>query len=159
MTAVLAALVCLMVLAVPNLGMDFPGSQYIHITGIRHAGDPPEAGCEDRCIKLLHRGTKALENNALAAVILKNGETLMVSTDHGVTPVNITTMNGLKFPTTKHDGVQTLSGAGTQGATWEPGEEIWILLRKNLVQEGDTITVRIIHKPTDLVISEDTVRA
>jgi len=139
--------------------MDFPGSQYIHIIEIRHAGDPDETDCEDRCIKLLHRGTRALENNALAAIILKNRVTMMVSTDGGATPINITTMNGLKFPKTKHDGVQTLSGTGTKGATWEPGEEIWILLRKNLIKEGDLITVRIIHKPTNIVISEDTARA
>ncbi len=159
MTVVLSGLVYLMVLAAPVPGMDFPGSQYIHITEIRHAGDAVVTDCEDRCIRLIHLGTRSLENNALSAVILKNGETIMVSTSHGITPVNITTLNGNRFPKTKHDGVQTLSGKGAQGATWEPGEEIWILLRKNLVTEGDLVTVRIIHKPSNLVISEDTARA
>ncbi len=159
MTVVLSASVYLLVLAGPVPGMDFPGSQYIHITGIRHAGDPEIPDCEDRCIKLIHLGTRALENNALEAIILRNGATMMVSTSHGVTPVNITTMNGKLFLKTKHDGVQTLSGAGSKGATWEPGEEIWILLRKNLVGDGDLITVRIIHRPSNLVISEDTARA
>jgi hypothetical protein len=157
-TVVLSALVYLLVMAGPIPGMDFPGPQYIHIVEIRHAGDPVETDCEDSCIKLIHLGNRALENNALAADILKGGVTIMVSTDHGVTPVNITTMNGQKFPATKHDGVKTLSGSGARGATWEPGEETWILLRKNLIREGDLITVRIIHKPTNLVISEDTAR-
>ncbi len=83
----------------------------------------------------------------------------MVSTNHGITPINITTMNGNKLLQTKHDGVQRMYGEGSKGATWEPGEEIVILVRKNIINEGDLITVRIIHKPTSLVISEDTARA
>jgi len=36
------------------------------------------------------------------------------------------------------------------------GGEILILLRKNLIRKGDLIMVRVIHKPTNLIISDDT---
>jgi len=150
MTVVLSSLVYLLVLAAPQAGIDPSRFQYIHITEIRHPGDPITPPCDDSCILLIHEGNAPLDNDQLSAVILGNNE---------MVKANITTLNGKKYPATKHFGVKNLGGAGSRGQTWDPGEEIYIDLKDDLLEEGDLVTVRIVDKTTDLVISEDTARA
>jgi hypothetical protein len=153
MTVVLSALVYLLVLAAPQAGMDPSRLQYIHITAIRHEGDPFSPNCDDSCILLIHEGNAPLGNDDLSAVILRNSEKLAA---------NITTLNAYHFYSTKHNGVDHLWGAGSEGSrgsSWDPGEEIYIDLNDHTVKAGDLMTVRIIDRTTDLVISEDTVRA
>ncbi len=150
MTVVLSALVYALVLANPQPGIDPSKLQYIRILEVRHPGDPESPPCDDSCVRLLHEGTHGLENDRLSAVILGNDQMVRA---------NITTLNGLKFPATKHTGVKNLGGAGSRGATWEPGEEIYIDLKEGLVEAGDRVTVRIVDLDSDLVISESTVRA
>ena len=149
LTIVLSALVYLLVSAAPQAGIEPSRLQYIHITAIRHAGDPFTLSCDDSCILLLHEGNAPLENDGLSALVLRNDERLRA---------NITTMNGKSFLSTKHDGVEHLSGPGSKGSTWDPGEEIWIDLNDGSVKAGDLVTVRIIDRATNLVISEDTAR-
>lgn len=150
MTVVLSALVYLMVLAAPQPGIDPSLFQYIHIMEVRHPGDPVSPPCDDSCILLIHEGTASLENDRISAVILGNNE---------MVKANVTTLNGKKYLSTKHTGVKNLGGAGSRGSTWDPGEEIYIDLKEDLVKEGDFVTVRIIDKTSNLVISEDSARA
>lgn len=149
MTVVLSALVYLLVLAAPPPGIDPSRFQYIHIVAVRHAGDPFTPACDDSCILLIHEGNAALGNDGISAIVLRNDEKL---------PANITTLNGKRFVSTKHYGVENLGGPGSRASTWDPGEEIWIDLSDNSVKAGDLVTVRIIDQAQDIVISEDTAR-
>jgi FlaG/FlaF family flagellin (archaellin) len=150
MTVVLSSLVYLLVVSgTPSL-MGPPQIQYVHIVAIRHAGDPLTPPCDDSCILLIHEGTAPLENDRISALILGNDEAIKA---------NITTLNGKKFLPTKHTGVKNLGGPGSRGSAWDPGEEIYIDLKEGLVMAGDLVTVRIIDKNSNLVISEDTARA
>jgi flagellin-like protein len=156
MTVVLSALVYLLVSTAPQAGIDPSRFQFIHITAIRHAGDTFSLTCDDSCILLIHEGKAPLRNNDLSVVVLRNN--VMLKT-------NITTLNAGLFYTTKHDGAEYLTGPGSQGpkgATWDPGEEIYLDLTESkvgLTKAGDLVTVRIIDKDSQLVISEDTARA
>jgi flagellin-like protein len=155
LTFVLSALVYLLVFATPAW-IDPSRFQYIHIAGVRHAGDPFTTTCDDSCITLVHEGTAPLRSDDLSAVVLRNN--VMLKT-------NITTLNAGIFYTTKHDGVEYVTGpgaSGPKGATWDPGEEIYLDLTESKVgptKAGDFVTVRIIDKTSGLVISEDTARA
>jgi flagellin-like protein len=150
LTVVLSALVYLLVSTAPQAGIDPSRFQFIRIVAIRHAGDPFSTACDDSCILLIHGGNGPLGNDGLSAIILRNNEKLKA---------NITTMNAKRFLSTKHNGVENLSGPGSKGSSWDPGEEIWIDLNDNSIKAGDLVTVRIIDTTTELVISEDTERA
>jgi flagellin-like protein len=150
MTVVLSALVYLLLANAPQAGIDPSRLQYIHITKILHDGDPFTTTCDDSCVLLLHEGNAPLENDALSALILKNGQPMKV---------NITTLNGDKAVKTIHTGFRRLGGPGSRGVNWDPGEELWIDLNDGSIQGGDFITVRIIDKVSGLVISADTIRA
>ncbi|MDD1667491.1 MAG: type IV pilin N-terminal domain-containing protein [Methanomicrobiales archaeon] len=149
MTVILSALVYLLVLAAPPPGIDPSRFQYIRIVAVRQAGDPFTPTCDDSCLILLHEGNAPLGNDGISAVVLRNDETLIA---------NVTTLNGKRFISTKHFGVEHLGGPGSRGSAWDPGEEIWIDLREHAVAEGDLVTVRIIDRDSDLVLSEDTAR-
>jgi hypothetical protein len=153
MTVVLSAIVYLLVLATPQAGLDPSRLQYIHILAIRHEGDPFSPNCDDSCILLIHEGNAPLENDGLSATILKNGQPMKV---------NITTMNAYLFYSTKHTGVDHLWGPGSEGSKgsrWDPGEEIYLDLNDHSVKAGDFVTVRIVDRASDLLLSEDTARA
>jgi len=153
-TVVLSALVYLLALSGPLAGIDPSRFQYIHIMEIRHAGDAFSPNCDDSCIRLIHEGNAPLPNDGLAAIVLKNGVQLKA---------NITTMNAEHFiHGTKHYGVDHLWGPGSEGpraSTWDPGEEIYIDLNDHSVNNGDFVTIRIVDRESDIVISEDTARA
>jgi len=156
-TVVLSALVYLMVLAAPHPGIDPARFQYIHIRDIRITGTHAEStippACDDSCILLVHEGNGPLQNDRVAAIILGNGRTLKA---------NITTLNAYRFPQTKHLGAEHLSGPGSEGpvgSTWDPGEEIYIDLNEKSILSGELVTVRIIDKDSNLVISEDSALA
>jgi flagellin-like protein len=149
-TVVLSAAVWLLAFSGQPAAIDPPRFQYIHIVAIYHPGDPLVPPCDDSCILLIHRGTAPLENDRISALILGNDEAIRA---------NITTLNGKKFLPTKHTGVKNLGGAGSRGPAWNPGEEIYIDLKEDLVMAGDLVTVRIIDRDSNLVISEDTARA
>jgi len=150
MTVVLSSLVYLLVSNAPQAGIDPSRFQFIRIIAIRHAGDPFSTACDDSCILLIHEGNGPLENDGLSTIILRNNEKIQA---------NITTMNAKRFLSTKHYGVENLSGPGSKGSSWDPGEEIWIDLAEESIKAGDLVTVRIIDKTADLVISEDSARA
>jgi flagellin-like protein len=157
MTVVLSTLVYLMVAAAPQPGIDPSKFQYIRIMEVRilgyHTEDTSPPGCDDSCILLIHDGTGPLRNDRISAVVLGNDRTLKA---------NITTLNAGQFPKTKHYGAEHVSGPGSTGSmtsTWDPGEEIYLDLNEKSIHTGDLVTVRIIDKDTNLVISEDTARA
>jgi hypothetical protein len=150
MTVVLSAIVYVLVAGLPIMAqVDPAGFQYISITTLRLGSGEPYPLC-DNCIILLHRGNRALKNDDLSAIVLSNGATLAA---------NISTLNGQKYSSTAHAGLHRLGGPGSREKTWDPGEEIWLDLKAGLIREGDLVTVRIIHKPSHLVISEDTAQA
>ena len=150
LTIAVSALAYLLLSGFSPAGIDPSRMQYLRITTVRHAGDVFTPACDDSCIVLIHEGTASLGNEGLSALILRNGERL---------PANVTTLNGKAFIPTIHTGVESLSGPGSKGPSWDPGEEIWIDLSDGSVKAGDFVTVRIIDKDSNLVISEDTARA
>jgi flagellin-like protein len=155
MTFVLSALVYALVLAGPPSGIDPSRFQYIRITEIRVTGKHamPTIACDDSCILLLHDGTAPLENDRISAVILGR---------KGMVKANITTLNSWHFSQTKHTGAEQVSGPGADGSIgsrWNPGEEIYINLNEHSLQAGELVTVRIIDRESNLIISEDTALA
>lgn len=100
----------------------------------------------DSRIELMNKGTDSFNNDDLSAVIYRN--------DHKLES-RISTLNGYLFIKTIHIGVQTLSGSGTRGSTWEPGEKVVIDLSDNMIHPGDKVTVEVIQKSLKSVISQD----
>lgn len=152
LAVVLSALVYLMVAGLPaSMQLDtMKDLQYIEITAVYHQDDnPPHAMNYDSRVLLTHKGTRELENDDLRALIFRNGIQLNC---------NIVTMNGVKVQSTVHTGFSTLSGPGSQGKTWAPGETLTIDLNNGTLHPGDELRIDIFSKSKNTVISSDTYR-
>ncbi|MHB8163694.1 MAG: hypothetical protein ACYDDV_04995 [Methanoregula sp.] len=65
----------------------------------------------------------------------------------------ITTLDGNKFISTRHFGVQYMSGLGN---TWNAGQKISIDYKDKTFHPGDTITFEVYDNTTKQIISSDT---
>jgi hypothetical protein len=144
-TMVLAVFV-LLLLHLPSL--EWGGTPAIFcIVSISHSdraeGMPPNY---DSRITLLHTGSEPVENAALEAKIYANG---------ALAPCRISTLNGYSFISTRHYGVQTISGSGCRGDLWRPGERIAFDLADNTIRPGDQVRVDIVRSADGAVISRD----
>jgi hypothetical protein len=149
--------VYLMVASAPPPEIDPSKFQYIRIVEVRITGKHDDQvvprGCDDSCIFLVHEGNGRLKNDRVAAVVLGNDR---------MVKANITTLNAGQFPKTRHFGAEHVSGPGSEGpagSTWDPGEEIYLDLNEKTLHTGDLVTVRIIDRDSNIIISEDTTRA
>jgi hypothetical protein len=125
--------------------------QYLRIISVDHLSEiPPHPLTYDSRVTLIHSGTGDLVNRELRAVILKNGIPI---------PCQIPTFNGYDFIAVHPPGIQWIGGAGTQGDTWSPGEEVELDFADGTFRPGDLVTVRVIHGPTSSLVSEDSLRA
>ena len=152
MTVVLAALVYLMVAglpaAIPADAID--DMQFLEITAVYHLDDdPPHAMNYDSRVLLPHKGTRELQNDDLRALVFRNGAQLNCRID---------TMNGVAFQSTSHTGLSRLSGPGSQGKTWAPGETLTLDLNNGTLHPGDELRVDIFSKSGNRIISSDTYR-
>ncbi|HXW98916.1 MAG TPA: type IV pilin [Methanomicrobiales archaeon] len=152
MTVVLATLVYLMVAGLPaTIPADAVSDmQFLEITAVYHVDDDaPYAMNYDSRVLLTHKGTRELPNDDLRALVFRNGAQLNCRID---------TMNGVKFQSSSHTGVQKISGAGCQGSTWSPGETLTLDLNNGTLHPGDEIRVDIFSKSGNRIISSDTYR-
>lgn len=152
MTVVLSALVYLMVAGLPgSIQLNaLKELQYIEITAVYHQDDEGQHLMNyDSRVLLTHKGTRELENDDLRALIFRNGIQLNC---------NIVTMNGVKVQSTVHTGFSRLSGPGSQGKTWAPGETLTIDLNNGTLHPGDELRIDIFSRSANTVISSDTFR-
>lgn len=98
----------------------------------------------DSRVILRHNGTERIVNDDVRAVFYRND--LPVA-------CNIETLNGYRFISTHHYGVQLMGGSGCSGLYWNPGEKTWIDFTDGTFHPGDQVQVDIIDKISDLVIS------
>ena len=124
--------------------------QYLPIVSVDHRSElPPYPLVYDSRITLIHLGNRELPNRELRVVILKNRIPLSTG---------VPTLNGHEFIPLHPAGIQWIGGAGTQGDSWSPGEEVQMDFADGTFQAGDLVTVRIIHGPSGTIVSEDSVR-
>jgi hypothetical protein len=64
-------------------------------------------------------------------------------------------MNGYKFVSTHHFGVQTMGGLGCSGITWDPKEKITLDFSDNTFHPGDNLRVDIFMKQSGSLVSRD----
>jgi hypothetical protein len=148
-TVILAALVAL-IFHFPDFNFqELKTPSFIEITGVYHKDESGRLTFDSRVI-LLHNGTYPLENDLLRAEFFRNGMKIAAS---------IETMNGYKFVSTHHFGVQTMGGLGCSGATWEPKEKITLDFSDNTFHPGEILQVDIFMKKSGSLVSRYTYHA
>jgi len=116
---------------------------FIEINRVFHVDEQGRLNYDSRVV-LFHNGTMRYENDNLNATFFRNGVQL---------PCVISTLNGYKFVSTHHLGVQTMGGMGCSGSFWEPHARIAFDFTDNTFRPGDTIRVDIYSKSTNRLIS------
>lgn len=143
-TVLLAALVILL-LHLPDFNFQqFKEPSFIEIKGVYHTDEHGDLNYDSRVI-LFHNGTDSLENDLLRAEFFRNGAKI---------PASIETMNGYKFISTHHFGVQTMGGLGCSGTTWDPKEKISLDFTDNTFHPGDNLRVDIFMKKSGSLVSK-----
>jgi hypothetical protein len=147
-TVILAILVLLLFRLPPmTWGTPLPS---IVILSVEHMSDRSPYGLNyDSRILLYHNGTKPYENDGLRAVIYRNGERVCI----------IPTLNGYRFIQSHHYGSERIEGEGCRTLFWNPGEGIEIDIVDGTLYPGVDVTVEIINRTTDAVISRDSITA
>lgn len=142
-TVILAALVILL-FQLPDFNVQqLRTPSFIEVNGVFHKDERGQLTYDSRII-LLHNGTDRLENDLLRAEFFRNGAKI---------PACIETMNGYKFVSTHHFGVQTMGGLGCSGATWDPREKISLDFSDRTFYPGDIIRVDIFMKKSGKLVS------
>ena len=116
---------------------------FLQILQVIHTDENNRLNYDSRII-LVHTGTESLENDALRAEFYRNGTKI---------PAVIETMNGYRFISTRHFGVERMWGLGCQGSTWDPKEKIGIDFTDNTFHPGDLIRVDIFLRETSDLLS------
>ncbi|MCK9318581.1 type IV pilin, partial [Methanoculleus sp.] len=149
-TIILAALVLLMVLAmIPSWSWAEPSLPPIIITGVSHAsGETGKVTYASR-IFLLNNDSTVYENDRLKAVFYRDGQRTS----------SVQTLNGHLLISSRHDGVKYIEGEGCRSLYWNPGEEMVVDLTDKTLVPGVMVTVEIVDKQTEKVISKHSARA
>ncbi len=144
LTVLVAALI-LLLLWLPVFTWQTPAEPpaTIEIQLICHTDENGILNYDSRVI-LRHNGTERIANDGVRAVFYRND--LPVA-------CNIETLNGYKFISTHHHGVQWMGGSGCRDTYWNPGEKTVIDFTDGTFHRGDQVQVDIIDKISDLVIS------
>ena len=143
-TILLALLVYLM-FQIPNMEV-YKTPSFLEIKKVYSTNEVGTLNYDSRVL-LYHHGTERLENDKLAASFYRNGQKLSC---------HISTMNGHNFIPTVHIGVQTMSGSGSTGTWWEPGEQIMIDFTDGTFHPGDNTRFEVYQKPSGALISSYT---
>jgi len=117
---------------------------FLQILQVLHTDEKNGLLNYDSRVILVHNGTDSLENNLLRAEFYRNGTKISAV---------IETMNGDRFISTRHFGVQTLGGSGSRGDTWEPREKILIDFSDRTFHPGDRIRVDIFLTSSESLVS------
>lgn len=150
LTIILAALVLLMVLAmIPSWSWAEPALPPIVITGISHAsGETGKLTYASR-VFLLNNGSTVYENDCLKAIFYRDGQRT----------ATVQTLNGHLLISSHHYGVKYIEGEGCRSLYWNPGEEMVVDLGDGKLAPDVMVTVEIVDKRTEKVISKHSTRA
>jgi hypothetical protein len=142
---ILLALLVLLLLWMPTFEWYTPHGPepIIIITAIYHHNENNALNYDSRVI-LRHNGTKLFENDEIWAEFFRNGEKV---------PCHIETLNGHRFISTHHYGVERMWGTGCSTNAWNPGEKVGIDFTDRTFMPGDLVQVDIIKRATDAVVS------
>ena len=142
-TMMLGVLV-LLLFQMPNfLLQDSEVPAIFKITTIRHTNENGKLNYDSYMV-VVNSGVKGYENQNLYAKTYKNGTQLNCV---------ISTMNGNKFISSQHFGVQNLAGFGAKGATWYSNAMIWIDYTDKTFHPGDEVTLEVFNSTTNQIIS------
>lgn len=147
-TFILGALVLLLMVQLP-----WPHEESVPaiftITKIRHENEYGRLTYDSRMM-VKNAGDTGYQNLNLYALTYRNGELLLCAID---------TVNGHDFISTHHYKIQNLGGAGSRGATWDPGELIYIDYADRTFHPDDVVTFEVYDVVTDKIISRHTFTA
>jgi hypothetical protein len=143
---VLAALVLLLALQLPNLAYDPTVPCIFQITKIRHT-DTNGVLNYDSYMVIQNSGEIAYDNRKLSAKTYRNGQHL---------PCDLPTLNGNEYIPTHHFWIQNMGGFGTQGFLWYPGATIYINFAHGTFRPEDTVVFEVYDRATGQLISRDT---
>jgi len=119
---------------------------FLQILQVLHTDENGHLNYDSRVI-LVHNGTDSLNNDDIRAEFYRNGTKISAVLE---------TMNGNRFISTRHFGVQTLGGSGSRGPTWEPGEKISIDFSDRTFHPGDRIRVDFFLTESGELVSSHT---
>lgn len=149
LTVILAVIVLLMLLSMLPTGSWVEPEPAIIITEISHVNAGAGAMTYASRITLKNNSSTTFENDHLKAVIYVNGYKSCI----------IQTLNGHLLIPSHHYGVKTLGGEGCRDRFWNPGEEMTADLTDGTFYPGAEVTLKILDKEGERVISQHTVRA
>lgn len=148
-TVILAAILLLMLLAMLPTGPQTEPEPPIIITKISHVNAGAGKMTYASRITFKNNSSTTYENDNLRAVIYVNGCKSCI----------IQTLNGHLLIPSHHYGVKTLGGEGCRDRFWNPGEEMTADLTDWTFYPGAEVTLKILDKKSERVISQHTVRA
>jgi flagellin-like protein len=144
-TIVLAALVLLVALQLPNLCDDPKVPTVFEITNIKHIN---QNGVDyDSYMVVKNSGKIAYDNRNLYAKTFRNGVHL---------PCDIPTMNGYDFIQVHPYGIQYLGGPGSDNYLWNPDALIAINYAKRTFHLGDIVQFEVYDRKNGQLLSRDT---
>lgn len=144
---ILLALMVLLAIQIPDLSVSLtaienePPAIFV-VTGVIHESEEGVENLDSRVV-LLHNGSESYPNRDLWARMYRNDELL---------DCRIETLNGHDFISTRHDGVQYLSGSGCRSDAWNPGERILIDFTDGTFRPGDLVTAEVLG-PDGILLS------
>jgi flagellin-like protein len=145
-TFVIAAVILSQLLQLPAI-LDPTPTVVFEITKIRHVNDMGVLTYDSR-VMLVNIGNDNFKNRNLMAKIYRNGIPLTFI---------IASMNGNDYIAHYHtQGVDIMGGPGCSGATWSPGEMLYIDFKDRTFHPEDTVRIEIYDKTTNQIISSDT---
>lgn len=150
-TVVLAAILLLMLLSmIPSWSWAEPAElPPIIITEIVHTSTETGKLTYASRVFLLNNGSTVYKNDDLKAIFYRDGQRVRT----------VQTLNGHLLIPSQHYGVRYLKGQGCRSPYWNPGEVMEVDLRDQTLIPGAKVTVEIVDKQTDEVISRHTVTA
>jgi hypothetical protein len=144
-TVILALLVLLMALQLPDLWNDPTVPDIFQITKIGHTdqyGNPDY----DSYMVVMNNGDTTYDNRKLCAKAYRNGAHLP----------DIPIINEKKFIPLKPYGIWITGGIGTDDFSWYPGAGIYIYYSKGTFHPGDVMQFEVYDRTTNQLISRDT---
>jgi hypothetical protein len=146
-TIILASLVLLMALGLPNLWMaDDEIPTVFRITQVTYTAK--YGGLKYAChVVVKNCGDTAWDNRKLSAKTYRNGHAL---------PCVIPYINFQGYINNKPLGIQTIGGMGTNNYAWVPEAMVWIDYAQGTFRPGDSILFEVFDRDTGRIISRDT---
>ncbi|MGA2917054.1 hypothetical protein [Methanoregula sp.] len=145
-TIVLALLVLLMALQLPNLWYDPTVPTIFEITKIGHT-DQDGILDYDSYMVVMNTGDTTYDNRKLCAKTYRNGVHLP----------DIPTMNGHDLISPLHPyGIWKMGGVGSDDFSWYPGAGIFIYYSKGTFHPGDSMQFDVYDRTSNQLISRDT---